>query len=151
MSLGDLRYEVGQLYKESGYTSRQLLVVASRDGDRFPTLHAEIHGVEDRDMIDQWKLSKAGEILRRVRVTKVSPTTGKGRSVREYLAIRTEPEGEKVGRIYHHIDDIAEDPTLTELMKREMERDWKTFRSKYEAFEWFWEHHSELVEGDQDG
>ncbi len=59
------------------------------------------------------------------------------KSLRVFHAVRL-PEETNGGYVYEPIDKIVADPTLTEIVLRDMEREWKTLRRRYEDFSEFW-------------
>ena len=88
----------------------------------------------------QYRLVQAAELIRSVRVVREHPITGETTSVRAYLHI----EDPDRGSVYDPTEEVLANPLTRELAFREMERDWKSLKRKYEEFEEF----AELVLSD---
>lgn len=82
---------------------------------------------------EAWRREQAHELIRSVRVV-YSPATESSPelSVRAFHAIRAEQ-----GHVYEPTDSITDNPFLTELLLRDMEREWKALYNRYKAFEQF--------------
>jgi len=89
----------------------------------------------DRTAGHQWRRHQAAELIRSVRIVYREATeTEPEASVRAWQAVRT-PEG----NVYEPVDKVANDPFLSELTRRQMEREWKLFYRR-------WHNYSEFVD-----
>ena len=87
----------------------------------------------------KWRRHQAGELIRSVRITYREATEETDAAdVRAFHAVRGDN-----GYHYEPAEDVAVDPMLSELVLREMRRDWQQLRRRYGHFNEF----VELVRG----
>lgn len=95
----------------------------------------------------EWDDSVAAEAYRReqahqlIQVVNLNYRTGDGttKTIRAFHAVRTETE-----YVYEPAEAVVADEFQRQLVLRDMERDWKTLKKRYQNFREFWT----LVEGD---
>ncbi len=130
-----LREHLQKIYDKQGKLTPQIVLDEARRKnhplhDRFPW--------DDHEAAELHRLSVAHDLIVSVRVvfrsTKGSPFE---KSLRGFHAIR-QPEGDNGGYVYEPLDKIVADPILSEIVMRDMEREWKTLRRRYEDFSEFW-------------
>lgn len=83
----------------------------------------------------RYRLIQAHELIQSV---KVSYTDRKGAhvDVRAFHAVKNES-----GYEYKPVDEVTSDPVLTEIVRRDMEREWRQLKARYDRFKEF----SEMV------
>jgi hypothetical protein len=84
---------------------------------------------DDAAAAELWRLDEARNIIGRIRVTFKKSARGTDRHVRAYHAV-PDSEGPEPYR-FERAEDIAADPVLREIVLRDMEREWKTLKSRY--------------------
>ena len=135
--MSDLREELLAVRAAYGRLTPQLVVDAARPSGS--PLHSRFEW-NDAVAGEAFRRQQAGELIRRVKVAYAPSDEGAFKGVRAFHAIRT-PDG---GSNYVPIEEIVENPLLTELLRRDMERDWRALRQRWEDFDEFWS----LVKGD---
>lgn len=135
--MSDLRAALQAIYDRRGELSPAAVVDEARDPghelhDRFEWNNA-VAG-------ESWRRQQARQLIRSVNVVyREADELHAERSVRAFHAVSTES-----GHTYKPVDEVVADEFLTRLVMRDMERDWKTLRRRYERFSEFWQ----MVEGD---
>ena len=126
-----LRDQLQAIYDQHGQLTPSLLVDEAR---------SENHALHDRFEWDNavageaWRRQQAHEMIRSIKIVyRKGDNLGPERSVRAFHAVRTE-----VGHVYEPAERIASDPFLTELVRKDMEREWKALKRRYDEFEDFW-------------
>jgi hypothetical protein len=75
------------------------------------------------------RLEQARRLIRSVKVTYKLDEEGRNKRVRRYHSV---PAGDEQRLVYRDLDEILDDPFQRQLLLRQMERDWKAFRARYE-------------------
>lgn len=123
-----LRDALQALYDSHGMLTPTLVVDEARDPGH--PLHSHFEW-DDARAAEEYRLEQARGLIQKVKIVYRSP---RGRSperlVRAYHSV---PDVER-GRVYRSAEDIAEDPLLREMVLRDMERDWKQLKTRYEHF-----------------
>lgn len=130
--MSDLREELLAVRAAYGRLTPQLVVDTAR-----PASHPLHDRFEWDDAIagEAHRRQQASDLIRKVRVVYAPSDEGAFRSVRAFHAIKA-PDGQSV---YEDVDNIVQDPILSALLRRDMERDWRALRQRWEDFEEFWQ------------
>lgn len=92
---------------------------------------------DDASAADEHRLSQARQLIRSVRVKyREADELRPAGYVRAFHAVAVPGSARPV---YEPLERIAADPVATELLLRQMRRDWETLRRRYEAFAEFWD------------
>lgn len=98
---------------------------------------AALRGRDNTIAGHKYRLDQAHRMITTVRV----PFTNKGnaaRDVRAFLAVKTGGEEGAPGEyIYEPVETVLANPVLTELVQRDMRREWQALKTKYDHFEEF--------------
>jgi hypothetical protein len=131
-----LRDALQDIYDERGYLTPTLVVDAARDPN-----HELHHRLEWDDSIagEAYRRHQAHELIQSVKVVYRETPDGTERSVRAFHAIRSE-----IGTTYRPVEEIVNDPTMTAILRMDMEREWRALKARYEQFDEFWH----IVRGD---
>lgn len=89
---------------------------------------------DNREAGHKWRLREAEEMIRSVEVTYKNDVTGEHGRVRAFHAVRQEGDERSS---YEPVGKILDDPFLTKLVMRNMERDILILKARYERFEEF--------------
>lgn len=121
----NLRDELMRVRAEHGALTPANVVESAREADS--PLH---HRFEWDDTIaaEQYRLSQAAEIIRKVKVS-YSTADNQRREVRAFLPVRGD---EPTASVYEPTDEVLTDPFTSKLKLQEFEREWKSFKSRYE-------------------
>lgn len=122
----NLRDELLAIRQEYGRLTPDTVLQAARP--RNHPLHARVFDRAPRDAAEAWYRHRAHELIQEVRISyrkPGQPTT----SVRAFYAV---PDAE--GYAYQPAEEVADDPLTRAIVLRDMERDWKQLRSRYERF-----------------
>lgn len=125
--MASLREQLQEIYDAHGKLTPALVVEAAR-----PEEHP-MHGrFEWNDAVagEKYREVQARELIKSVRVT--YRKDDRTEDLRFFVSV--EREGE---RAYHPADEIARDEILSEIVLREMERDWRELQSRYGHFKEF--------------
>lgn len=113
------------IYDERGELTPALVVDAARD-PKHP-LHHRIEW-DNKKAGPQWRLEQAAQLIRSVRVVYKEDATGP-KELRAFTAIR----GKDTPRAnYVPTEDALRDEFSRALVLRDMEREWKSFKKRYE-------------------
>lgn len=125
-----LREQLQAVYNEHGTLTPSLVVDTARPEDH--PLHNRFEW-DDAVAGEAWRREQAHQLIRSVRVV-VRPATEDAPQleVRAFHAVRSE-----AGHVYEPTEKIATNPFLTELLMRDMEREWKQLRDRYSHFQEF--------------
>lgn len=81
----------------------------------------------------KWRRHQAHELIRAVRITYREPTDEQDATdIRAFHAVRDD-----TGHYFEPADVVAADPILTELVLRDMRREWEALRRRYGHFSEF--------------
>ena len=132
-----LRDQLQAIHEQHGHITPALVVDTARD-ESHP-LHERFEW-DDKQAGEAYRLHQARQMIRSVRVVYREADEREGeRSVRAYHAVRTER-----GNIYQPADEIVSSPFLTQLLLRDMERDWQQLKRRWARFSEF----TELIKKD---
>lgn len=123
-----LRGQLDDIAARRGELTPQAVLDEARS--RRHPLHGRFEW-NDTEAAEKYRLAQARNLIRSVRVSYVDGD-GFTQTVRAYHAV-ARPGGFE----YKALDDVAADPVLTELVRRDMRRDWLTLRRRYEKFDEF--------------
>lgn len=121
--MNDLREHLIAVRREYGKLTPKLLVDVARDPDH--PLHQRFEW-DDTTAAEKWRQSQAHELIQTLRVSYKKPD-GKPTDVRAFHAMRRENEF-----VYEPVEEIADNEISRQILLREMERDWKTLKKRYE-------------------
>lgn len=119
-----LRDQLLQVRAQSGYLTPQVVVDAARPKN---------HPLHDRF---EWNNSVAGEAWRRhqahelIRSVRIEYTKGEQpKDVRAFVAL---PREDSLQPTYEPTEAAMADPVQKQLILQQMEREWRTFKARYE-------------------
>lgn len=126
-----LRDQLQEVYDQFGELTPKLVVDVARDPDH--PLHSRFEW-DDAVAGEAWRHDQAHRLIQKQKVVYREATeTEPEKSIRKWHAVRTEN-----GYAYQPAETIAADPLAVQMLLREMERDWKELRRRYEQFSEFW-------------
>lgn len=128
----NLRDHLQSLYDSYGSLTPKMVVEEAR-----PTSHPLHTHFEWDDSIagEKYREHQASELIRSVKIKYVRRDKEQTEDVRLFVSVR-DPEG---GYAYHPVDVIAEDPLLSQIVLRDIEREWVQLRNKYGHIKEFFE------------
>lgn len=125
-----LRDQLQAIYDDHGKLTPALVVDEARD-EAHP-LHSRFEW-DDAVAGEAWRRQQAHELIRSVRVVyKEADEKNSEHSVRAYHAVRSEKE-----YVYEPVEKVAKDDFTRQLVLKDMEREWRALRRRYEQFEEF--------------
>lgn len=128
--MSDLRSQLQQIYDAHQRLTPQIVVDEARD-EGHP-LHDRFEW-NDKAAAEAHRLDQARRLIRSVRVVyREADEKEAARTVRAYHAIRDDE-----GTSYRPVEEVVENPFLTELLKRDMQREWKQLLRRFGQFEEF--------------
>lgn len=127
----NLRDCLQDIYEQNGRLTPAIVVDAARDKDH--PLHNRFEW-DDALAGEAWRKQQAHELIRSVRWT-YKDATDQEKDVRAFHAIRSDEDDEF---IYEPVEKVIESPMLTQILLRDMEREWKQLKRRYEGFKEFW-------------
>ena len=134
--MSDLRNVLQRIYEERGKLTPTIVLDEARDPGS--PIH---HRFEWDDAIagERYRLHQAGGLIRSVRVAYAVDNEGREKSVRGWVSLHrsTEDEDEEPSRAYRPTAEIIEDPFARRLVLAEFEREWKSFRARYQHLKEF--------------
>jgi hypothetical protein len=125
--MSSLREQLQDVYERRGCLTPALVLDEARPVDS--PLHARFEW-DDTVAGERWRTVQAHELIQSVRVTYQKGETLK--EVRAFHAVRS-PDG----HVYEPVEEIVKDPFQTELLLREMEREWRQLHARWECFDEF--------------
>jgi hypothetical protein len=135
-----LRDQLQEIYDTHGKLTPELVVAAARPKDH--PLHGRVFDRKPEEAAEVYYRERARDLIRSVRVTYRAAADGvPSGDVRAFQAIRSDGVDEYV---FEPAEKVAADPLLRALVLRDMEREWKQLRERYERFAEF----IEMVEAD---
>jgi len=116
-----LRDELRTIYDTNGRLTAELVVTSAK-----PASHPLHDQFEWNDKIagPKYRLVQAERLIRRAKVVYVESETEEPRTVRSWHALHADGH-------YQPVEEVATDPELTDLLLRQMARDWQTLRRRY--------------------
>jgi hypothetical protein len=134
-----LRDQLQAIYNERGKLTPAIVVDEARD-ETHP-LHNRFEW-DDAVAGESWRRQQAHELIRSVRVVyREADEKNPEKSVRGFHAVRSEKE-----HVYEPVQKVAEDEFTRQLVLKDMEREWRALRRRYEQFAEF----IEMVRRDMD-
>jgi hypothetical protein len=131
MSTSSLRDELQAIYDQHGELTPALVVDEARSLEH--PLHSRFEW-DNRAAGEAWRRAQAHELIRSVKIVyRDASEFGEERSVRAFHAVRTDE-----GHVYKHVDEILKDPVLTEIVRADMQREWKQLKRRFDQFDEFW-------------
>lgn len=122
-----LRDELARIYEQRGRLTPAIVVDEARPSDH--PLHDRFEW-DDSIAGEAWRRQQAHELIRSVRVVYREPTENDaGLDVRAWHAVRDDE-----GHTYKPADEVAEDPVLSEIVLRDMQREWQQLHRRYGHF-----------------
>lgn len=121
-----LREQLQAIYEEHGTLTPRMVVDAARPKDH--PLHSRFEW-DNRAAGERWREYQASELIRSVKVAYVE---GEPSSVRHFVSVRRED-----GHAYVPAEEVAKDEILTEIVLRDMEREWRQLHARYGHFKEF--------------
>jgi hypothetical protein len=126
-----LREQLQAIYDRHAQLTPALVVDEARD---------EQHPLHDRfewnDAVagEAWRREQAHQLIRSVRIVyREADEKNPEQSVRAFHAVRSEK-----GHVYEPVDKVTTDPFTAQLLLKDMEREWKALRRRYEQFSEFY-------------
>ena len=136
-----LRDHLQEIYDAHGRLTPQLVVDVAKPTDH--PLHERYYALEDREAAHEYRKVLAAKDIRSVRVVyREADGEQEQRSVRAFHAVRDE-EGEGS---YVPVERVVESEFLTEMVRRDMEREVRALIRRWEHFDEFWQ----LLQGEVD-
>lgn len=124
--MASLRAELQAIYNEHGRLTPAILVNEARSEDH--PLHSRLEW--DNEIAgEKYRLVQAGELIRSVKV-KYAETKDGDKSVREWVSVtgrESDPEAS-----YMPTGEAVSDELTRQIILRDMEREWKAFKRRYE-------------------
>lgn len=141
MSTQEVRLKVlTRIYEQHGELTPALVVEEARNP--ASEIHEDIPW-DDAEAANQYRLQVAAELIRSVKIKITEPELAE---VRGFVHVETPDRGP--GR-YAPVEDVGRDPALRQIALRQMERDWKVMRRRYEVYAEFWTLIGEDVSGQE--
>lgn len=125
--MADLRSELLRIREERGKLTAAAVLADARDPES--PLHDRFTWADD-EAAEHWRLHEARTLIRLVKIVYRAPS-GEARKVREFHSIDRPELGE---RSYEPVDTILADPLQTKILMRQMEREWRSLKDRYERF-----------------
>ena len=121
--MADLRSELLAIRSEYGQLTPANVVEAARAEDH--PLHSRFEW-DDGMAAEKYRLNQARQLIRVVR-EKYTDAGGRPADVRTFHAI---PRAE--GMAYEPLQEIIQDDLTSQILLRQMEREWRTLKARYE-------------------
>jgi hypothetical protein len=126
----NLREELHRVIDATGSLTPENLVEYARPKDS--PLHDRIFHCSVKEAAELHWLQRARELIKSVKVVEADGADRFG-GVRAFHAIRDQEDSPHC--VFEPIEDVVADPLKTEILRRQMERDWKALKSRYAAFQ----------------
>jgi hypothetical protein len=128
--MSDLRSQLQAVYDDRGRLTPQIVVDAARPADH--PLHGRFEW-DDTIAGEAWRRYQAHELIQSVRIVVRKATEQEAAlTVRGFHAIRGDD-----GYVYEPNDRIIENAFLTELLLRDMEREWRQLQERWRNYQEF--------------
>lgn len=118
-----VRVEYGKL------TPVTMVEAARSDGPVECPVYDRFRFDDDASAAEAWRLDEARNIIRHIKVTYRKSERSAERTVRAYHAV-PDTDGPEPYR-FERVEDVAADPMMRQIVLRDMEREWKTLKSRY--------------------
>lgn len=123
-----LREELQGVYDAYGRLTPKLVLNEARAPES--PLHSRFEW-DDSEAAEKYRLAQAHELIQSVKITYRPSGAKHERTVREWQYISTDC-------VYEPAEKVARDPLLTEMVMRDMKREWQQLKRRYSDFEQFW-------------
>lgn len=130
--MSSLRDQLLSVRAEFGKLTAETLVEAAMPEDH--PLHARFEW-DDSIAGPAYRKVQAQQLIRQVRIQQL-PREGDGPpvDVRAFHAVYTAESG----HTYEPAEEVVADPILRSILLRDMERDWRNLKARYDSFTEFW-------------
>lgn len=122
--MSGLREQLLDIRAERGRLTPEIVVDAAKP-DGHP-LHSRFEW-DDEVAAESWRREQAADLIRSVRIRYVD-AADRPQSVRAFVAVR----GDQPGADYEPTEEALADPFTAKLLLAEFEREWKSFKAKYD-------------------
>lgn len=132
----NVRDALAAVYAKHGRLTPQLVVDEARAGrtKAGKYLHDRLEW-DDSVAGEAYRRHQAQELIRSVKVKYKEPTSDcRDGSVRAFHAVR-----DQSGFVYEPLEKVADDPLMRAIVLRDMEREWRQLKARYEQFSEFLE------------
>lgn len=124
-----LREALQDIYERRGQLDPDIVLeearpVSSPIHDRFEW--------DDSVAAEAWRKEQAHELIRSVKVVYAKPDTDQRIEIRQWHAVSS-----PTGHTYEPLEKVSTDPLLRQLVLRDMEREWRQLKGRYETFSEF--------------
>ncbi len=132
-TLADLRSLLTDIYDRHGKLTKELVLEEATPPE------SPLHGqFEWRNNVaaHEYRLEQAHRLIQSVRIVyKEDPEAGTKHYIRAWQAVQ-DPVSKKYE--YEPTEKVVRNPELSELVRREMARDWHNLKRRYDTFAEFW-------------
>lgn len=125
----NLRDELLAIRAEHGVLTPAVVLEAARPKDH--PLHSRVFDKPVKEAAEAYYLERAHELIRVARIRFPAVDTSDNRTLRAFQAVRGDDE---TGYVYEPTEEVATDPFVRQLVLREMEREWRQLKARYEHF-----------------
>jgi hypothetical protein len=125
----DIQAELNRLYQRAGKLTPQLVV--DEASDPANPLHEHFEW-DDAVAAHEHRLSQARALIRKVKITYLD-ADDRPQEVRAFVSIPSNG-----GRVYRHVDHVAENPFQLKLILAQMEREWQGMMTRWGRYDEFW-------------
>lgn len=126
-----LREHMQEIYNRHGRLTPDLVVETARPKDH--PLHATVFNKTPKEAAEQYYRDRAQDLIKSVRI-QYTTADGGVRDMRAFHAVRPTTSDEY---IYEPAEKIAEDPLLSQMLLRDMEREWRQMFERFGRFKEF--------------
>lgn len=124
--------ELEKLAEKHGALTAEVVVDAARS--KNSALHRHFTW-DDTAAATKCRLFEAGQLIRRVKVTVVSPKGGEAAIIRAFVSIATIDDESNVERSYVPVRRVIQDPAMREQMLATALKELSDFKAKYAALQ----------------
>lgn len=118
-------------HKHGGLTPR---IIVDAAADKSSPLHPVIYDRSDSEAADSFRLIRAGQVIRSIKIVYRKDNTEEVRKVNAFTSIRSEKK-----TAYHPTTEVVADEKLLAIALADMERQWRDLHRR-------WQHISEFSE-----
>lgn len=120
------------LYEANRVLTPEMVVEAARPAEH--PLHGRFEW-DDAVAGEAYRRVQAADLIRSVKITYATDPQGRDKKVRAFVSIR--PEDAPHLSAYRPTEEVIADPMAYRLLLREMDRDWRRFRARYQHLQEF--------------
>lgn len=128
--MGDLRTELLKIREQHGILTPRIVAEAARP--RSHPLHDKVYDVPKNEAAERYYIANAAKLLR---VTFRTDVGGRPADLRSFWVVKGNDEEPRSQ--YVPIEEIIQDPMARTIMLRQMLREWKRFKARYQVYEEF--------------